>query len=54
MKKYIWVGPRESDIESCSIKFDATITWYGDGKNNCSYLKKNLIIHLSQPSAKQP
>lgn len=43
MKKYIWVGPRESDIESCSIKFDATITWYGDGKNNCSYLKKKNV-----------
>ena len=43
MIKYVWVGPRESDIKNSSIKFDASITWYGDGKNNFSYLKKNNL-----------
>ena len=38
--KYIWVGPRESDTKNSSIEFDASITWYGDGTNNCSYIKK--------------
>lgn len=41
--KYIWVGPRESDTKNSSIEFETSITWYGDEKNNCSYLKEYKI-----------
>ena len=54
MTKYIWIGPRESDTSFSSIKFEKTITWYGNSKDNNisllseSNLNKNNYIHTGK------
>ena len=38
MSNYIWIGPRESDIENCKELFIGSITIFGSNeKNNISY-----------------
>lgn len=45
MSKYIWIGPRESDTSFSSIKFEKSITWYGNGKdNNLSFINESNDI----------
>lgn len=37
MSKFIWTGPRESDIEYTGKFFDGAVTLYGDGKKNMAF-----------------
>lgn len=52
MSNYIWIGPRESDIEDCKELFIGSITIFGsNGKNNISYCKsRNIRIDHNIPN----
>lgn len=44
MSNYIWIGPRESDIEDCKELFSGSITIFGSNEeNNISYCKSRSI-----------
>ncbi len=45
MEKYIWIGPRESDILFSSVEFKKSITWYGNGNNNNSAFIKEFNLN---------
>lgn len=52
MSNYIWIGPRESDIEDCKELFIGSITIFGSNeKNNISYCKsRNIRIDHNIPN----
>lgn len=44
MDKFIWIGPRESDIWDCQELFDGSVTIFGSNKNNnISYCAQNNV-----------
>lgn len=51
MSNYIWIGPRESDIQDCKELFSGSITIFGSNEeNNISYCKsRNIRIDHNIP-----
>lgn len=46
MSNYIWIGPRESDIEDCKELFIGSITIFGSNEKIIFHIVKVEILEL--------
>ncbi len=47
MGRFVWVGPRKSDIADCQELFDGSITFFGDGRDGNRSLSNEIGLRIN-------